>query len=300
MYVFGIAVAVMAAIACAHEIPKHEGIAVLTNSNLSIASTGDWLLIFYAPWCPHCHSVLDILSDVADKIKAENPAGMIGVIDADAEPSVQMQFSTKGFPSIYVAHDGEVYQFPLIARTVDSLSQFLLKDYTKYEHITGFKAPFGIPMRAFGLYSAFAISSYRFLEVYAKMFNIPPMWFFCAVAVLIAVFVIVVMILISRCRQPKKSSVKAKNPKKEDSITAPIVQQARAENPIEGAAIAGTEKVQEQVKKAKEEQKLHRRSAKKDEEGVREEQKRKSKMNRSSKGGVRQQNMPTQQPSKHN
>jgi len=300
--VFAAVAVLVAAVACAHKVPVHEGIKVLTMSNISLASTGDWLLVLYAPWCSHCHSFLDNLADIATKIRAINSKTYIGVINADAEPAVQMQFSMHGFPSIYMAHDGEVYEFPIKSgRSTDNVVSFATKGYAKETPLTGIKAPFGIAMRAFALYSAFAIGSYRFLEVYAQKLNIPPMWFFCGIAVLFAVLVIVVMIVLSRCRQPKKCPAprKSSNKTEDAAIQRATVQRARAENPIEGAAIAETEKVQEQVKKAKEEQELHRRAIKKDKEGTREQQKEaQKKMGKSSKGSARQQNMPTQQPQK--
>ena len=293
-------VAVLAVAACAYEVPEGEGIYRLTLSNLTMASKGDWLLILYAPWCPHCHTVLDRLPELVESIKKAEGHVNIGVVDADTEPAIQMQFSMHGFPTLFMIHDGQAYSHPIaIGRSVEALTKWSTKDYADSEPMTGLKAPFGLPMRAFAAYSNFAIHAYRFLEVYADMLGIPAMWFFCGIAFILALVVIVVMIVASRCRRPqKKSESRQKKAKKTDDIVAPIVQQARAENPIEGAAVANTEKVQEQVKKAKEEQKLRRRGTNKDEAGVREQQKRSQKNQGKPSKTVRQQNMPTQQPSK--
>jgi len=295
--------AVLACIVCAHKIPTGEGIEILSMGNLSMAKTGDWLLILYAPWCPHCTTLLEQVPDIASKIKSKGGKATIGIVDADAEPAVQMQFSMHGFPSVFFAHDGEVYSFPSsTGRSPDTLSDFAVKDYTSQTPISGIKAPFGIPMRAFGLYSSVAITSYRFLEVYAKMWNIPPMWFFCGVAVFFAIIVITLMIVCARCRQPQKcprknAGAKKNKDNKDAAIAAPIIEQERIENPIEGAAVAQTEKVQEKVKKAKEEQKLRRRDANKDKEGIREQQKNADKKTKKTKSAP-QQNRPTQQPQK--
>jgi len=293
-----VVLAVLACFAVGFQIPKTEGVYPLTSSNLNMATTGDWLLILYAPWCPHCHSLLDKLSVLTSEIKDSNVK--IGIIDADADPSIQMQFSMHGFPTLFRIHDGNAYSHPIaIGRSVEALTKWSTKDYANAEPVTGLKAPFGLPMRAFSAYSNFAIHAYRFLEFYADMLGIPALWFFCGIAFILALVVIVVMIVASRCRRPqKKSESRQKKAKKTDDIVAPIVQQARAENPIEGAAVANTEKVQEQVKKAKEEQKLRRRGTNKDEAGVREQQKRSQKNQGKPSKSVRQQNMPTQQPSK--
>jgi len=296
-----VALALVAGLSCAFKLPEGEGIYPLTRANLTMASTGEWLLILYAQWCPHCHRLLEDLPSFVKEIKAAGSSLKIGMIDADAEPAVQMQFTMHGFPSLYLAREGVVYEVPdKIGRRADAIIRWAVKDYVKETPVTGIKAPFGIPMRAFGAYSAFAISTFRFLEVYAKQLGIPPMWFFCGVAVTVAILVIVLMIVASRCRRPvKKPASQRKGKNKDDSaIAAPIVQRARAENPIEGAAIAETEKVQEKVKEAKEEQKLRRRAANKDEEGAREQQKRAQKKQVKAPKSRSQQNRPTQQPSK--
>ena len=298
--IFGL-VAVLAVVACAYEVPEGEGIYRLTLSNISMASEGDWLLILYAPWCPHCHSVLDRLPELVESIKNAEGHVKIGVIDADSEPAIQMQFSMHGFPTLFMIHDGNAYSHPIaIGRSVEALTKWSTKDYANAEPVTGIKAPFGIAMRAFAAYSNFAIHAYHFLEFFADKLGVPAMWLFCGIALVLAVVVIVIMVVISRCRRSgKKAEPRHKKAKKTDAdIVAPIVQQARNENPIEGAAVANTEKVQEQVKKAKEEQKLRRRGANKDEDGVREQQKRAQKNQGKPSKAVRQQNMPTQQPSK--
>jgi len=297
--------AVLACFAYGFHMPEGEGLYRLTSSNLSMARNGEWLLIFYAPWCPHCHTLLDQLPDLKKELTSVKSAVKIGMIDADAEPSVQMQFSMKGFPSVFMANDGVVYAFPDgLPRNTETLTKWCSKDYADGVPVSGIKAPFGIPMRAFAAYSAFAISTFRFLEVYANKLGIPPMWFFCGVAVAFALSIIVIMIVTSRCRRPPPKKPEAqrkskKTEKKDAEIAAPIVQRVRAENPIEGAAVAETEKVQEEVKKAKQEEKLRRRAVKKDEIGAREQQKRSQKNQGKPPKNVRQQqNMPTQQPSK--
>jgi len=297
-------VAILAAVACAYDVPEGEGIYRLNYSNLTMAAEGDWLLILYAPWCPHCHSLLDKLHDLVAAIKKAEGNVKIGVIDADSEPAIQMQFSMHGFPTLFMVHDGVTYQHPMeIGRSVEALTKWSTKDYANAEPMTGLKAPFGIPMRAFAAYSNFAILAYRFLETYANQLGVPAMWFFYGVAFVLAVVVIIILIIVSRCRRSgKKNTAHHKNSgaskKKDAEIVAPIVEQARAENPIEGAAVAGTEKVQEKVKKAKEEEKLRRRHMSEDQAAAREQQKQSQKKQSKGPKTVRQQTKPVQQPSK--
>ena len=213
-----------------------------------------------------------------------------------------MQFSMHGFPSLFMVHDGEVYEYPpRTKRDVGTVSKFILEDYAKQTPMTGVKAPFGIAMRAFALYSSFAIGAYRFLETYAKEFGIPPMWLFCGVAAVLGVLIVLVMVLISRCRKPKKCPATRQSKKKSEEAAQvnAIVDQERTQNPTGGAAIADTERVQEKVDKAKKEAELIHRMDKEEQRGRKQQQQDEQNRKKQKQSKVsKQQNMHTQQPKK--
>jgi len=285
---FCVIVAVLASSALAFDVPKVEGVDVLTTSNLNEARTGNWLLILYAPWCPHCHHLLEKLPDLSRELKEQNVK--IGIVDADAEPAIQIQFSMHGFPSIYLVRDSFVYSFSQkVSPSVDNLVSWATKTYADMEPVTGYKAPFGLPMRVFAVYSSFAISIYRFLEVYANQLNIPTMWLFCGLAVFIAVFVIVLMCITSHCFQAsQKCSVQKQQKEPEPAVAPP----AKKDKEVDAR------RTDEEPKKKNKEEKLRRRAVNKDEAGAREQQRMAQNKIKNHKSS-RQQNMPTQQPSKH-
>jgi len=298
--VLTVVAAVAVCMACAHDVPVGDRIHILTRSNLTLANTGDWFLVLYASWCPHCKSLMEILPDIAKEIKAENSAANIGCVDADSEPSIQMQFSMHGFPSLFMVHDGEVFEYPpRTKRNVEAVSKFILEDYAKQTPMTGIKAPFGIAMRAFALYSSFAIGAYRFFEVYAKMLNIPPMWFFCGIAGVLGIFIVLIMVLISRCRKPKKCAAprQSKKKKEESAEVNAIVAQERTQNPT---TIAGSETVKEKVESAKKDAELINRMDKAEQRARQQQQQaeQKSKKKQKQSKVSNQQNRPTQQPQK--
>lgn len=283
---------VLAAFACAQGAEVDASVAVLTMSNVSAAATGDWVVVLYAPWCPHCHALLEVLPALAQTLQAAETPVRVGTIDADAETAVQMQFSLSAFPTVYRVHDGAAYELPAgVERTATALARWATADWAQQAPVAGLRAPFGPVMRAFGLYSAFAIGVYRFLEVYAQQLGVPPMWFFCGVAAAFVVVVIGVMVVASRARPAQPARPRRKHAARENAQAAAIAEHERAENPLEGA---NAERVQEKVQKARAEQKLRKRGSKEDSKGIR---------NQSSKPAhaqkpTKQQNRPTQQPSK--
>lgn len=295
--VFAAVAVVLAAFTCAPGAALDESVAVLTMANVSAAATGDWVLVLYAPWCPHCHALLEVLPAVARTLQAAEPPVRVAVVDADAEPAVQMQFSLSGFPTVFRVHDGAAHELPArVARTETALAQWATAEWAQEPAVAGVKAPFGVVMRAFGLYSAFAIGAYRFLEVYAHRLSVPPMWFFCGVAGAFAVLVIAVLVVVSRLRPARAARAHRKHaaPAPEVRREAAIAERERAEHPLEGAAVAGTERVREKVRKEREEQKLRKRAAKEDKAGIRSQSNKPAHAQKPAK----QQNRPTQQPVK--
>lgn len=72
------------------------------------ATTGDWLVKFYAPWCGHCKTLAPILEEVAEELK-----GVVNVAKVDVMGSRDLgtRFDIKGFPTLKLFSKGHVYTF---------------------------------------------------------------------------------------------------------------------------------------------------------------------------------------------
>ncbi|VDN10263.1 unnamed protein product [Dibothriocephalus latus] len=72
----------------------------LTDSNfddLVLKSQDEWLVSFYAPWCPHCKSLKPQWELAAKKLGGKMK---LGAIDATIHQSLAQRYSIKGFPTI--------------------------------------------------------------------------------------------------------------------------------------------------------------------------------------------------------
>ncbi|CCI44524.1 unnamed protein product [Albugo candida] len=98
------------------------------------ATTGDWLIEFYAPWCDHCNRLLPIFEEVATELK-----GTINVakVDAIANRELGERFNIGGYPTIIFFRQGEMYKYKQ-ERTKDALSHFTKEGYKQVE---GVKVP---------------------------------------------------------------------------------------------------------------------------------------------------------------
>ena len=73
------------------------------------ATTGDWLVEFYAPWCGHCKKLQPIWDEVSTELK-----GRVNVAKVDVPANAQLgkRFSIKGFPTIKLFSQGTMYSWP--------------------------------------------------------------------------------------------------------------------------------------------------------------------------------------------
>jgi protein disulfide-isomerase-like protein len=113
-------------------ISADSDVVILTSKNFeqitqasSGASTGDWLVEFYAPWCGHCKKLDPIYEDVAKRLKGEVN---VAKVDVPANRELGTRFDIKGFPSIVLLSKGKSYVYKG-RRTVEDISEFARGGY---------------------------------------------------------------------------------------------------------------------------------------------------------------------------
>lgn len=93
------------------------------------ATTGDWLVKFYASWCGHCKKLEPIYEKVAEQLDGEINVARVNV---PANRELGTRFGIKGFPTIKFISKGQVYQYKG-RRTVDDIVKFARGDYQIHE-----------------------------------------------------------------------------------------------------------------------------------------------------------------------
>ena len=89
------------------------------------ATTGDWLIKFYAPWCGHCRKMEPTYERVADMLQGEVN---VARVDVPANRELGTRFDIKGFPSIKFLSKGKVYDYAG-RRTAEDLVEFAKGGY---------------------------------------------------------------------------------------------------------------------------------------------------------------------------
>mmetsp|Transcript_33263 Transcript_33263/g.61835 ORF Transcript_33263/g.61835 Transcript_33263/m.61835 type:complete len:214 (-) Transcript_33263:366-1007(-) len=105
---------------------------VLTNDNFEHdtqaatgATTGDWFVEFYAPWCGHCRQLAPTWEKLAKTLKKKVT---VAKVDVTKNRLLGQRFGITGFPSLLFFHHGKMYKYKGM-RTVEALEKFALEGY---------------------------------------------------------------------------------------------------------------------------------------------------------------------------
>ncbi|XP_029878294.1 thioredoxin-related transmembrane protein 4 isoform X2 [Aquila chrysaetos chrysaetos] len=176
---------------------------VLGGSNWSLVLQGQWMLEFYAPWCPACQQIELTWESFAKE--SERLDITVGKVDVTQEPGLSGRFFVTTLPTIYHANDG-IFRRYRGSRTLEDLQGYVLeRKWEAVEPVAGWKSPSSIVMH--GMAGLFHLSGW-----------------------------IRILVLISDCLCPSKSRYRAEA--SEEAITKDNVENAALEEPEEAAELS--------------------------------------------------------------
>lgn len=116
----------------------------LNENNWKLMLKGEWMVEFFAPWCPACKSLSPIWNRFAKS------ADMVGIkvahVDVTKSPSLSGRFLVTALPTIYHVKEGEFRQYRG-SRDGDAFMFYVKqKEWKKSEPISSWKNPDSIHM----------------------------------------------------------------------------------------------------------------------------------------------------------
>lgn len=88
------------------------------------ATTGDWLIEFYVPWCAHCRSLLPTMEAISEELQ---PQG-INVAKVNCARGGELtcrRMDVKEYPTIIYFRHGKLYKFQEQDRSKEKLMEFV-------------------------------------------------------------------------------------------------------------------------------------------------------------------------------
>ncbi|XP_011867143.1 PREDICTED: thioredoxin-related transmembrane protein 1-like [Vollenhovia emeryi] len=111
----------------------------LNEDNWDRMLIGEWMVEFYAPWCPACKALEPIWEDLASSKKDLNIN--VGKIDVTNSPGLSGRFMVTALPTIYHVNNGIFRQYKS-PRDKSSLIEFVSKKtWMKVDPISSWKNP---------------------------------------------------------------------------------------------------------------------------------------------------------------
>ncbi|XP_036274028.1 thioredoxin-related transmembrane protein 4 isoform X2 [Pipistrellus kuhlii] len=139
-----------------HAVPSAEQSMVLpmTAANWTLVMEGEWMLKFYAPWCPSCQQ-----TDSEWETFAKNGELLhisVGKVDVIQEPGLSGRFFVTTLPTFFHAKDG-IFRRYRGSGIYEELQNYILeKKWQSVEPLTGWKYPASLTMS--GMAGLFSIS----------------------------------------------------------------------------------------------------------------------------------------------
>ncbi|XP_006632547.2 thioredoxin-related transmembrane protein 1 isoform X1 [Lepisosteus oculatus] len=117
---------------------KKSHLRVVTDGNWQEILEGEWMIEFFAPWCPACQQLQPVWNEFAEW--AEDMGVNIAKVDVTEEPGLSGRFIITALPTIYHCKDG-VFRRYQGARTKDDFLSFV--DEKKWQDIEPVSSWFG-------------------------------------------------------------------------------------------------------------------------------------------------------------
>jgi len=107
----GLAIQIICSILLLIDKPPASASKVLELSDrfLEVSNDGTWFVMFYAPWCGHCKKLEPIWHQVSQSLHSSNIR--VSKVDCTRFPSVASEYNVKGFPTLLLLKNGEVFQY---------------------------------------------------------------------------------------------------------------------------------------------------------------------------------------------
>ncbi|XP_061553216.1 thioredoxin-related transmembrane protein 1 [Phycodurus eques] len=118
---------------------KKDSLREVTDGNWEDILTGEWMIEFYAPWCPACQQLQPVWNEFADW--GEDMGVNIAKVDVTEQPGLSGRFIITSLPTIYHCKDG-VFRKYQGARTKDEFLSFVdEKKWIAVEPVSSWFAP---------------------------------------------------------------------------------------------------------------------------------------------------------------
>uniref|UniRef100_A0A8C5MTX0 Thioredoxin-related transmembrane protein 1 n=1 Tax=Leptobrachium leishanense TaxID=445787 RepID=A0A8C5MTX0_9ANUR len=145
---------VLAVICLPAGLAKKADVVEITDNNWREILEGEWMVKFYAPWCPACHKLQPEWKDFAEW--GEDLNVNVAKVDVTAQPGLSGRFVITALPTIYHCKDGVFRKYQGSRTHKDFISFISEKEWESLEPMSTWFGPDSILMN--GMSTLFQLS----------------------------------------------------------------------------------------------------------------------------------------------
>ena len=139
------------------------------SNNISLALEGEWLIEFYAPWCPACQGFVPIWEQVASHFNQPHKSTKVAKVDVTLEPLIASHFMVTALPTIFHINNGEVRLYQSMKRTFTSIVQYITdQEWVDTPPVPFYFRPYSPIMTPFAYLIYFAMVTQEQVMIYAQ------------------------------------------------------------------------------------------------------------------------------------
>ncbi|KAI2657995.1 Thioredoxin-related transmembrane protein 1 [Labeo rohita] len=125
---------------------KPPNLRVITDGNWEEILTGEWMIEFFAPWCPACQQLQPVWNEFAEW--GEDIGVNIAKVDVTEQPGLSGRFIITALPTIYHCKDGVFRRYQGARSKDDFLSFIEEKKWQSIEPVSSWFGPSSFLMNA--------------------------------------------------------------------------------------------------------------------------------------------------------
>ncbi|XP_071996592.1 thioredoxin-related transmembrane protein 4 [Engystomops pustulosus] len=203
---------------------EQGAVRTVTSGNWSAVLEGQWMVTFFAPWCPACQQMKPEWEDFAKRSPVLDVR--VAKVDVTEEPGLSGRFFVTTLPTIYHVMDGEFRRYHG-SRMAEDLHTFIAEEKWKViEPVARWKAPSSILMS--GMAGLFHLSGW--IRQTHNYFTGPlgiPAWgsyiIFIVATLMIGLILGLILVLLADCfcpAKPKYQVVRSEMNKDDEEVSA--------------------------------------------------------------------------------
>ncbi|XP_055028553.2 thioredoxin-related transmembrane protein 4 [Misgurnus anguillicaudatus] len=182
-----------------------DNVVTVADANWTQVLEGEWMIKFYAPWCPACQHLQNDWENLGSQ--SESLGISVGRVDVTQQPGLSGRFLVTTLPTIFHAKDGSFRKY-VSSRTIEDLQAYVAeRKWASVEPVPGWRSPSSLLMS--GTAHLFRLSVWiRQIHTYLTNTLGIPSWgsyvIFAIVTLFMGLILGLMLVLIADCIWPSR------------------------------------------------------------------------------------------------